>query len=187
MSDTPPSDTPATTPPTTPAPRRPAIVSSAHLVSEKGAELSEFEFGLIMAGNAFNRWIVRCATAAGQPELAALDVLVLHTTNHRSREKRLVDICLVLNVEDTHTVSYSLKKLIKLDLVAASRKGKEMVYATTARGQDLCAKYREVREACLMESFSQLREAAGEVGELAAQLRTLSGLYDQASRAAMSL
>ena len=35
---------------------RPAIVSSAHLVSEHSAEMSEFEFGLIVAGNAFHRW-----------------------------------------------------------------------------------------------------------------------------------
>ena len=38
------------------------IVSSAHLVSEKSAELSEFEFGLMIASEAFNRWVVRCMT-----------------------------------------------------------------------------------------------------------------------------
>ncbi len=42
-----------------------AIVSSAHLALGRSAELSEFEFGLIIAGNAFNRWAVRCMTAAG--------------------------------------------------------------------------------------------------------------------------
>ena len=31
------------------------IVSSAHLVSPRSAEMSEFEFGLIVAGNAFHR------------------------------------------------------------------------------------------------------------------------------------
>ena len=31
------------------------IVSSAHLVSAQSAEMSEFEFGLIVAGNAFHR------------------------------------------------------------------------------------------------------------------------------------
>ena len=41
------------------------IVSSAHLVSEKSAELSEFEFGLMIASEAFNRWVVRCMGAAG--------------------------------------------------------------------------------------------------------------------------
>lgn len=41
------------------------IVSSAHLVSAQSAEMSEFEFGLIVAGNAFHRWVVHCMAAAG--------------------------------------------------------------------------------------------------------------------------
>jgi len=47
------------------------IVSSSHLVSEKNAEISEFEFGLIIANNAFTRWIIHCAAAAGAKELSA--------------------------------------------------------------------------------------------------------------------
>ena len=35
------------------------IVSSAHLVSDKAAELSEVEYGLIVASNAFGLWTVR--------------------------------------------------------------------------------------------------------------------------------
>src|SRR5262245_28170983 len=58
------------------------IVSSAHLVSEKSAELSEFEFGLMIASEAFNRWVVRCMGAAGVRDLSTLDVVVLHSVNH---------------------------------------------------------------------------------------------------------
>ncbi|MEE8399738.1 MAG: winged helix DNA-binding protein, partial [Desulfobacterales bacterium] len=97
------------------------IVSSAHLVSERAAELSEFEYGLIVADNAFARWIMRCMAAAGQSELGALDVLVLHSVNHRGRAKRLSDLSFVLNVEDSHTVTYALKKLVRLGLVAGAR------------------------------------------------------------------
>jgi predicted MarR family transcription regulator len=35
------------------------IVSSAHLNAEQTAETSELEYGLCVATNAFNRWIVR--------------------------------------------------------------------------------------------------------------------------------
>ena len=41
------------------------IVSSSHLVAEGAAETSELEYGLFVATNAFNRWIVRCMAAAG--------------------------------------------------------------------------------------------------------------------------
>ncbi len=93
------------------------IVSSGHLASGALPALSEFEFGMIMTVHAFNRWMVRCMAAAGMPDLSPLDVLVLHNVNHRGKAKRLADVCLVLNIEDTHVVSYSLKKLEKLKLV----------------------------------------------------------------------
>jgi predicted MarR family transcription regulator len=164
------------------------IVSSAHLVSEGAAELSEFEFGLMIAHGAFSRWIVRCMTAAGVPDVSALDVMVLHSINHRNREKRIGDVCLVLNVEDTHLVSYALRKLERLGLVSRRRRGKEVFYAATEAGQDACRRYREVREACLIEALSALGGIDNaEIGGLARALRALSGLYDQAARSAASL
>ncbi len=163
------------------------IVSSAHLVSSERGALSEFEFGLIIASHAFNRWIVRCMAAAGIPDLGALDVLVLHGVNHRGRAKKLADICLVLNIEDSHTVSYSLRKLAKLGLVTGTRKGKEIFYAPTEEGVDACVRYRAVREDCLIKSLSVLGYGERDIGDLADLLRALSGLYDQAARAAASL
>jgi len=168
--------------------KRSKIVSSAHLVSERSAELSEYEYGLIVAGHAFNRWIVRCMAAADGPELGPLDVLVLHTVNHRGREKRLADICFVLNVEDTHTVNYALKKLVKHELVRSQRRGKEVAYSVTEAGAALCGRYREVREDCLVSALSALGTVDNtEIGAAGNVLRALSGLYDQAARAATSL
>lgn len=163
------------------------IVSSAHLVSDRAAELSEFEFGLTIANNAFQRWMVRCMAAAGVPDLSPLDILVLHGVNHRDRTKKLADICLVLNVEDTHVVTYALKKLEKLGLVRGEKKGKEKVFAATAKGRQVCVRYREIREQCLVNSLSAIGSANTEIGDLAGLLRALSGLYDQAARAAASL
>lgn len=163
------------------------FVTSAHLVSARAPEVSEFEFGLIMAGHAFGRWVVRCMAAAGQPDLTTLDVLVLHHVNHRDRAKKLADICFILNVEDTHTVAYSLKKLGGLGLVEGRRSGKEVFHATTDAGQALVEAYRKVRETCLIDSVVGSATPNAEMGQAAQVLRTLSGLYDQAARAAASL
>jgi predicted MarR family transcription regulator len=163
------------------------IVSSSHLVSVRSPELSEFEFGLNTAYNAYSRWVVRCMGAAGVRDLTFLDVLVLHHVNHRGRAKRLADICFVLNVEDTHLVTYSLKKLVGLGLVAGERVGKEATYATTPAGADACARYREIREQCLTSNFTEGSEENVEIGELARLLRVLTGLYEQAARSATSL
>jgi predicted MarR family transcription regulator len=163
------------------------IVSSDHLVSERAAELSEFEFGLIICFNAFSRWTIRCMAAAGYPEMSALEVLTLHSVNHKTREKRLSDLCFVLNVEDTHTVNYALKKLEARGLVARTKKGKEALFSATEEGAAACAKYREVRESCLVDSFGRAGENSEAVGEMASQLRALSGLYGQGARAATVL
>jgi predicted MarR family transcription regulator len=164
-----------------------SFVSSSHLVSAKSRELSEFEFGLIIAGHAFNRWVVRCMAAAGVKDLTAIDVLLLHHVYHRGKEKKLGDISFMLNIEDTHVVSYSLKKLVALGLVASEKRGKEVVFFTTGKGQDFIERYRDIREACLISSLSADGSENVELGELARFLRGLSGVYDQAARAATSL
>lgn len=163
------------------------LVSSSHLVAEGAAELSEFEFGLTLANNAFQRWIVQCMAAAGYPDLGALDVHVLHIVNHRERAKKLADICLILNIEDTHIVNYALKKLLKMELVAGEKAGKENYYSTTAAGAEACQRYRDVRDTCLVNAFGAFGGEEKAVGELAGLLRALSGLYDQAARTAASL
>ncbi|WP_447956548.1 winged helix DNA-binding protein [Vreelandella sp. EE7] len=165
---------------------RSPIVSSEHL-SHKAHELSEFEFGLIISSNAFNRWMVRCMNATGYPELGALDILVLHSVNHRDRAKRQGDICLVLNVEDTHTVTYALRKLVKLELVVGEKQGKETLFSTTEPGRNACKRYAEIREACLIESLDSMGIERSEISRLASILRAMSGLYDQAARSAASL
>jgi predicted MarR family transcription regulator len=169
----------------TPSPRR--IVSSDHLADGPGWELSELEYGLIITQNAFTRWTQRCMAAAGMAELSPLEVLVLHNTNHRDREKRLSDICFLLNIEDTHTVNYALRKLLKLELLCADKRGKEVFYTTSPTGRALCQRYREVREQCLLEVLPRTGLEGEALRDMAASLRALSGLYDQASRAAASL
>ncbi|MBK8758934.1 MAG: winged helix DNA-binding protein [Sulfuritalea sp.] len=163
------------------------IVSSEHLVSDKCPELSELEFGMIIASHAFGRWMIRCMSAAGVKDMTETEILVLHHVNHRGREKKLADICFVLNIEDTHVVSYAVKKLANLGLVSGERRGKEVFWSSTTEGEALCERYRQVREACLMPGFSGAEEENLRIGDLARLLRTLSGRYDQGARAASSI
>jgi predicted MarR family transcription regulator len=167
-------------------PKQP-IVSSSHLVSDKSVELSELEYGLIIANNAFQRWMVRCMDASGIPDLNPTDILVLHNVNHRGRAKKVSDVCFNLNIEDTHTATYSLRKLVKLNFVKTRKQGKENFFTTTEAGEKLCLKYKDIRETCLVDSLGALGAGNDEIGELAKLLRSLSGLYDQAARAAASL
>lgn len=163
------------------------IVSSRHLAEGDKWEASEIEYGMIIAYNAFSRWMTRCMSAAGNTDMTPLEILVLHNINHRGREKRLNDVCFILNVEDTHTVSYALKKLLKMGLLVSEKRGKEVFYRTSEAGVLMCEAYREVRDRCFVDSLARLDMSGEEMSEIASILRALSGQYDQASRAAASL
>ena len=167
--------------------KRGPIVSSAHLAKSSVPELSEIEFAMGIAMQAFQRWSVRGMTASGVADLSPLDVQVLHVVNHRARAKRLADICLMLNMEETHTVVYALKKLEKSGFIQSSRQGKEKYAKTTAEGEQACERYREIREQCLIESLETLNINGEDMSRLAGLLRALSGIYDQAARSAASL
>lgn len=162
-------------------------VSSAALLSERSVELTEFEYGMNIAWNAFERWRIRCMTAAGIQDLTAHDVTILHRVNHQARHKRLADICFTLNIEDTHVVSYSLRKLVHAGLVESEKRGKEAFFITTPRGREACERYRELREKFLVSALAPDAEARFELGELGRVLRVLSGLYDQAARGVSTL
>lgn len=165
-----------------------AIVSSSHLAdSAVGWQLSELEYAMTMTYNAFSRWMTHCMTSAGYKDFNPLDILILHNINHRSKEKRLADIAFMLNIEDTHTVNYAVKKLVKAGLVAGLKTGKEMFYHTTDKGQQICQEYGKIRNTCLLETAAAAGRDFDEISHVAKVLRNLSGLYDQASRAAASL
>jgi predicted MarR family transcription regulator len=162
------------------------IVSSAHLAAGASPALSELEFSLTLASKAFEKWIVRCAAAAGA-QLSPLEVLILHTVRHRDRPKRFMDIMLVLHIEDAHLANYAVQKLSKAGLVVSRKAGKEKLIEVTEAGLTFCETYREVRERLLVESTREAGMDEHALSETARHLRLLSGHYNQAARAAATI
>ncbi|MDO5605566.1 MAG: winged helix DNA-binding protein [Paracoccus sp. (in: a-proteobacteria)] len=160
------------------------VVSSAHLAAGRSPALSEVEYGLMIASNAFNRWMVRCMAAAGYPGLSATEVAILHSIAHRDREKRMADIALILDIEDIHIVAYAMKKLEAAGLICTRRTGKEKLVRLTETGVSACQRYAQLREKLLLGMTAQTSVAEGDLSEAAALLRMLSGIYNQAARAA---
>jgi len=146
-------------------------------------DLSEFEYSLIVGSAAFARWVERCMAVAGTSGLAEQDILILHAVNHRARGRKLSDICMVMHIEDSHVVSYALKKLLAHGLVGFEKRGRERHYATTAKGDAVCNRYRQTRDRMLVDIFAKV--AIHDDSRAAANfLRTMTALYDQAARLA---
>ncbi|WP_288039837.1 winged helix DNA-binding protein [Acidiphilium sp.] len=160
------------------------VVSSAHLAAGRSPGLSAVEFGLNLATMAYQRWMVRCMAAAGLPGLSPLEVLILHTVRHRNRPKQIADIMLVLDIEETHLVTYALRKLAAAGLIEVERAGKEKRVSASAAGIALCARYGEIRERLLVEAAAATGPGEASLDEVATVLRALSGIYNQAARAA---
>lgn len=156
-------------------------------VKSKAMANTEFEYSMIRAGHAFEHWIACGMAAVGMQDLAVIDFLVLNEVHHQATNKKLADICFILNIEDAHVVGYSLRKLIRLGIIKADKPRNEVTYSTTALGRTYFARYQEIREQCLLHSINTLGLDKTALKQLAQFLCKMSGLYDQAARAASSL
>lgn len=163
------------------------IVSSQHLAAGLSPGLSELEYGMILVSHAFERWMVRCMTAAGHPGLSAIEILILHSIRHRDRPKTMADICLVLDISDTHVANYAIRKLERAGLIRTGRAGKEKTVSIEAEGRALCDRYAEIREKLLVRGTNEIGPSQEELSRIASALRLLSGSYDQAARAAATV
>jgi len=167
--------------------RRELIVSSAHLAGGSSPALSELEYGSILFSHAFNRWLVRCMAAAGVPGLSPIEILIIHSVRHRDRPKTLADLCLVLDIEDTHVANYAIKKLEAAGLVKSGKAGKEKTIQVTDKGLDALKRYTEIRERLLVEATKVSGLSQDDLSDIASHLRALSGYYEQAARSAATL
>jgi predicted MarR family transcription regulator len=150
----------------------------------EASRLSELEFAMIVSINGFWSWVAHCAEAAGGRGMGPLDVLVLHAINARARNKRLGDICLVLNVDDTHTVAYALKKLEDYGYAMHRQDGRDRIYESSPDGDAFCARYLKVREASLVESLRTDGFDFGRLDEATRTLNRMARYYSHASRTA---
>jgi predicted MarR family transcription regulator len=153
-------------------------------LSPESTRLSELEYSMIVSINGFWSWVSHCAEAAGGRGMGPLDVLVLHAINLRARNKRLADICLVLNVEDSHTVAYSLKKLEDYGYATHRVDGRDRIYQSSPDGDAFCVRYLEVRETSLVESLKADEVNFGQLDDTAKTLNRMARYYDHASRTA---
>jgi predicted MarR family transcription regulator len=146
--------------------------------------LSDWEFAHITFSFGFMRWVEKCMEATGLRGLTALDILVLHAVHLRAKRRRLSEISMVLNVDDSHLVAYSLKKLVAAKLVQTVRDRRESRYETTPYGDEACAAYLAIRRKFLTPIVNLVADAPKEIGHMATVVTILTGIYDQAARQA---
>ena len=161
--------------------------SAEHLAKGRLPALSAVEFALTLVSAAYERWAVRCISTVGMPQLSMSEVLILHFVRHRDKPKSFVDIMLVRDIDETHVVTYSVRKLEKLGLVSTKRAGKEKLVQITKAGIDVCDKYGKLREEVLIKTAEAANISAEDLSNTAEMLRVLAGIYSQANRVAATM
>lgn len=154
--------------------------------SEGRSSLSEFEFMLTLLMHGFQRWVENCMDSSGVRGLAAIDILTLHAVNRRARRRRISEICMIMNIHDTHLVSYALKKLVSAGFVTVEASGRERFYQTTAAGDAACAGYRRLREKILLSNLITVIPDDPEFDRSLQLIGQMMALYDQATRVAIA-
>lgn len=151
-----------------------------------GELLSELELSLTVLWNSVRRWMSQRSNSDAVNGLSDLDVFLLHLLVYRKKRLRGVDLAFALAIDDMHLVSYSLKKLTKMGVTSSSKVGKEVFYQSTSKGKEHYLSFLSAREKYLEPAMGLLLNGKTDIAVLNEALRTLSGIYEQAARAAAS-
>ena len=77
--------------------------------------LSELELSLTILWNSVKRWMSQRSKEGVLNGLSDLDVFLMHLLVYRDRQLRANDLAFALSIDDMHLVSYSLKKLVRVE------------------------------------------------------------------------
>lgn len=187
---------PKTTSPTRSGPPRPPetatkvaneeLAPEAKIAVVSGEQLSEMELALTVLWNSVRRWMSQRSMASDGGGLSDLDVFILHLIVYRNRPLRVVDLAFALSIDDLHQVTYSLKKLVRLDMLGSTKHGKEVFYSATERGCEHYEEFIRDRQKYLEPSIQFLVQGDQDLAPMIGFLKTLSGVYEQAARSAAS-
>jgi predicted MarR family transcription regulator len=146
-----------------------------------GEDLSQLEMSLTVLWNSARRWLSKRSSVNG---LSDLDVFLMHLLAYRNAALRASDLAFALAIDDMHLVSYSLKKLTKMGLTTSAKSGKEVVYRATRRAVEHRNDFLEDRARYVEPAIQDLIVSGIDIKALTTALRALSGVYEQAARAA---
>src|SRR5580698_8000463 len=144
-------------------------------------QLSELELTLTVLWNCVRRWLSQRSNSQTVNGLSDLDVFLMHLLVYRNKPLRGIDLAFALSIDDMHLVSYSLKKLARLKMIAGTKVGKEVFYVPTEAGKIHYFDFLKDRKKYLEPAMNSIAHQY-DLETLGPLLRALSGVYEQAAR-----
>lgn len=148
------------------------------------AAITRFELVLLVLGNTFEQWVKRCGAKSDLGAFSSLETYILHRIGRSETPRRISDLCFALKIEDTHIVTYAVKKLMKSGLVTSSRSGKDTYFNVTPEGEARIVRYAATKRANLGAALAMFNEQDLDLPGLEEKLQVLCAVYEQAARRA---
>lgn len=148
-------------------------------------DVAELEYALIRCWEGFGHWQAECLASVAKFSASGPDNALLHMIRMNDRPKSLRDLAHMANRDDIPNLQYSLRKLIKGGLVTRSGSGRSGVtYETTSLGKAVTDRYADVRAHLLIEAVVRVPDLAKRLQDAMHTLDLMTGIYEQAARAA---
>lgn len=148
------------------------------------AAITRFELVLQVLGNTFDQWVKRCGANSDLASFSSTEISILHRIGRSETPRRIADLCFALKIEDTHIVTYAVKKLMKAGLVTSSRTGKDTYFQVTVEGEARIIRYAATKRANLGAALAMFNEQDLDLSRLEEKLQVLAAVYEQAARRA---
>lgn len=148
-------------------------------------DVAELEYALIRCSEGFGHWQAECLASVSELSASGPENALLHMIRMNDRPKSLRDLAHMANRDDIPNLQYSLRKLIKGGLVMRSGSGRSGVtYETTDLGKTVTDRYADVRAHLLIEAVTRVPDLAKRLQDAVHTLDLMTGIYEQAARAA---
>ena len=147
--------------------------------------LFEFQHSAICFIEAFYRHIERqLITVTGDPNMSAQECVILHAIRIGERPKSITDIQHFANRRDIANIQYSIRKLIKADLVQKAKRdaGRGTFYELTKYGLRITDTYVHTRARMMSEYLSEQPGFLKDAETATRLMMMLTGIYDHLSR-----
>jgi predicted MarR family transcription regulator len=152
------------------------------------ARLTEFEYGILRFREAFEHWVLQGMRAVFNVELSFEETCILHPLRMQARPTGVSTIARLLNRDDVSNLQYSLRKLVSIGLVTASRskRMKGVSYTLTKAGIRATDEYAKLKRDLLIRQTLEIPGLKDRVEAATRTLTLLTGLYEECARIAAS-
>jgi predicted MarR family transcription regulator len=160
-------------------------VNSHLAASPHELAVTELEQALICAAQAFYRFIGESLGAEGaRHNLSGEDNLILQQLMASSRPRGVLDLARFANRDDIANIQYSLRKLIKAELVekVPGSNNRDTVYQVTPRARELTENFLRLRRELVMGPSQAIPGFDAQLRAAARAIQLVTSFYDHGTR-----